>query len=65
MRHTVYGPGGFDPRHPHGNVVDEFEVDDPPAAPAAEDRLAVLLDSLAKATTLAQVRAAAKAAADT
>lgn len=63
-----YGPGGWDPDAPDENVVERFEIEDP--EPTDSDRLAALeaqnaalVAALAKATTLAQVRAAAQAAA--
>ena len=59
----TYGEGGFDPSKPDNNVVARFTVDDPPVVVTDAERLAVLVDALAKATTLAQVRAAAQAAA--
>lgn len=56
----VYGPGGFDPTKPDNNVVERITV---PDQPEVTDPLTVLLDELAKATTLTEVReAAAKAA---
>lgn len=65
----TYGEGGYDPSKPDGNVVARFTVDYSPAVPTAEERLAALeaqntelLAALAKATTLAQIRAAAAAA---
>lgn len=55
--------------HEHGRLVesraqtaDEAARFAPPE-PSADERLAVLVDALAKATTLAQVRAAAQAVA--
>lgn len=60
MERITYGVGGFEPAKPDDNVVEEFEVPDPPAEPV--DPLDTLVDDLAKATTLAQVRDAAKAA---
>ena len=59
----TYGEGGFDPSKPDNNVVARFTVDDPPVVVTDAERLAVLVDALAKATTLAQVRASAQAAA--
>ena len=65
MRVVTYGPGGYDPTRPDGNVVEVVEVpDDGLSAPTAEDRLAALVDALSKATTLSQVRAAAAAVKD-
>jgi hypothetical protein len=58
----TYGEGGFDPDKPDNNVVARFTVDDP--EPVAPDPLATLIADLSKATTLAQVRAAAAKAAD-
>lgn len=60
MEHVTYGEGGYDPSQPDDNVVARVTVDDPPAEPV--DPLDTLVDDLAKATTLAQVRDAAKAA---
>ena len=28
MRTVTYGPGGYDPKEPNGNVVDEVEIED-------------------------------------
>lgn len=33
MRSITYGPGGFDPTKPNGNVVEDREVPDPPIDP--------------------------------
>lgn len=67
----TYGEGGFDPDKPDNNVIARFTVDDPQVEPTDVDRLAALeaqnaelLAALAKATTLAQVRAAATKAAE-
>ena len=30
---TVYGPGGFDPSLPNGNVVEEYDLPDPEPTP--------------------------------
>lgn len=27
MRHELYGPGGFDPEHPHMNLVECYDTD--------------------------------------
>lgn len=32
---TKFGPGGFDPSKPNGNIIEEFEVPDP--EPTAEE----------------------------
>lgn len=70
MEQITYGEGGYDPSKPDDNVVARFTVDDLPVVLSDADRLAALeaqnadlLAALAKATTLAQVRAAAHAAA--
>jgi hypothetical protein len=68
----TYGDGGFDPTKPDNNVVARVTVDDPPApalsdaerVAALEAQNAALLADLAKATTLAAVRAAAVKAAE-
>lgn len=67
----TYGVGGYDPTKPDDNVVARVTVDDLPEVLSDADRLAALeaqnadlLADLAKATTLAQVRAAATKAAD-
>ena len=40
----VYGPGGFDPTKPNNNIVEQYEVPDPPVAPLnAVGALATLL----------------------
>jgi len=66
----TYGEGGFDPSKPDNNVVARVTVDDPPQVVTDAERIAALeaqnaelLAALAKATTVAQVRAAAQAAA--
>ena len=71
MEQITYGEGGFDPSKPDDNVVARFTVDDPPEVPTDADRVAALeaqnaalLAALSKATTLAQIRAAATKAAD-
>ena len=33
MNVTIYGPGGYDPSKPNNNVIDEYEVPDPPRSP--------------------------------
>lgn len=44
MRTTVYGPGGFDPTKPNSNIVEEYDLPDPPQAPLdATGALATLL----------------------
>lgn len=44
MRTTVYGPGGFDPTKPNSNIVEEYDLPDPPQAPLdATGALAALL----------------------
>ena len=43
MEHITYGPGGFDPGSPDGNVIERREVDLPEqASTAAEERIAAL-----------------------
>ena len=71
MERITYGEGGFDPTKPDNNVVARVTVDDPPAVPSDAERVAALeaqnaalIADLSKATTLAQVRAAAVKAAD-
>lgn len=59
----TYGPGGFDPTKPNDNIVERTEVPDDDTPPA-DGRLDALLSDLAKATSLAQVRAAAAKAAE-
>lgn len=38
----VYGEGGFNPDLPNGNVVDQYEVPDPPVDDAREQAIAKL-----------------------
>ena len=38
MRHTVYGPGGYDPSLPNGNVIEEYEVPNPEPTPEEQAR---------------------------
>lgn len=66
MQCVTYGMGGFDPSKPNDNIVSVEEAPDPPEVMSTEDRLAVveaqnaaLLADLAKATSVAAVRAAA------
>jgi hypothetical protein len=33
MKYTIYGPGGYDPSLPNGNIVEEYEVPDPEPTP--------------------------------
>ena len=46
-RITTYGPGGFDPSKPDGNVIEEYDVPDP--EPTAEE--------LARASAVAKLQA--------
>ena len=40
---TTYGPGGYDPAKPNGNVIAVETFDAPPEAPStADERLAAL-----------------------
>lgn len=62
----TYGEGGYDPTKPDNNVIARVTVDDPPVVLSDAERVAALeaqnaalLAALAKATTLAQIRAAA------
>jgi hypothetical protein len=43
----VYGPGGYDPSKPDGNVIEQYEVPDP--EPTAEE--------LARASALSKLQA--------
>lgn len=64
VRHETYGPP--DPETGIAPLIEVNEVeqpDDVTPEPDVSEVLGVLLDKLATATTLAQVRAAAKAAA--
>jgi hypothetical protein len=47
MNVTVYGPGGFDPSLPNGNIVEQYEVPDP--EPTSEE--------LARASAVAKLQA--------
>lgn len=50
MKVTVYGEGGYDPDKPNNNIIEEYEVEDPPAPVdevSVEDRIAELEDQLA------------------
>jgi hypothetical protein len=41
---VVYGPGGEDPTKPNGNIVEQYEVPDPPLPPLTQvGALATLL----------------------
>ena len=55
---TTYGPGGYDPTHPDGNVVDvrEVEVQDTPPS------VIEVLDALPTSATVADVIAALRQA---
>ena len=37
---TTYGPGGYDPSDPNGNIVAVTDVPDTPTEPTADDRIA-------------------------
>jgi hypothetical protein len=43
----VYGPGGYDPSLPNGNIVEEYEVPDPEPTP----------EELARASAVAKLQA--------
>jgi len=32
-RYVIYGLGGFDPSKPNNNIIEQYEVPDPPRAP--------------------------------
>ena len=54
MKITTYGPGGYDPKKPNSNVIDERTVELPaPATDTAEARLATLEAKLEAVATLA------------
>jgi hypothetical protein len=44
---TLYGPGGFDPSLPNGNIIEEYDLPDP--EPTEEE--------LARASALAKLQA--------
>jgi hypothetical protein len=53
MRVIIYGPGGYDPSAPNGNVIEERdEPDAPPAPPTADERLAAAVAALAEVQLL-------------
>lgn len=66
IEYVTYGEGGYDPDKPDNNVIERIEhPDSPPPDLPADVRLAALeatnselLAALAKATSLAQIRAA-------
>lgn len=35
---VVYGPGGYDPSLPNGNIVEEYDLPDPEPAPEEQAR---------------------------
>jgi hypothetical protein len=44
---TVFGPGGYDPSLPNGNVIEEYDVPDPEPTP----------EELARASAVAKLQA--------
>ena len=47
MRHEIYGPGGYDPDKPDGNIVEVIETPDPEPTP---DPLVELAEQVATLT---------------
>lgn len=56
MRTTVYGLGGYDPTKPNNNVIEEYELPDPPQQPL--DAVGALATLLAVTETLTVTDAA-------
>ena len=45
-RVVVYGLGGYDPDLPNGNVVEDYEIPDPPQAPLDPAGVAATLNAV-------------------
>jgi hypothetical protein len=43
---TVYGPGGYDPAKPNNNIIEQYEVPDPPQAPLEPVAVAATLNAV-------------------
>ena len=60
---TTYGPGGYDPDAPDGNVVAVQTFDAPPEAPpTADQRLSAALEGLSDDASAADILAALRSA---
>lgn len=48
---TTYGPGGYDPRKPNGNIIAvevlDAPADPPPTEPSIEDKVAAVITAVA------------------
>jgi hypothetical protein len=57
MRHIVYGPGGYDPSLPNGNIVEEYVVPDPEPTPEEQARASAVAKLQALGLTEAEALA--------
>jgi hypothetical protein len=57
--HTVYGPGGYDPSLPNGNIVEEYDLPDPEPTPEEQARASALAKLQALGLTEAEAIALA------
>jgi hypothetical protein len=56
---TVYGPGGFDPSLPNGNIIEEYDLPDPEPTPDEQARASALAKLQALGLTEAEAIALA------
>jgi hypothetical protein len=54
---TVFGPGGFNPSLPNGNIIEEFEVPDPEPTPEEQARASAVAKLQALGLTEAEALA--------
>jgi hypothetical protein len=59
MKHTIYGPGGFDPSLPNGNIIEEYDLPDPEPTPDEQARASALAKLQALGLTEAEAIALA------
>jgi hypothetical protein len=56
---TKYGPGGFDPSLPNGNIIEEYDLPDPEPTPDEQARASALAKLQALGLTEAEAIALA------
>jgi hypothetical protein len=56
---TIYGPGGFDPSLPNGNIIEEYDLPDPEPTPDEQARASALAKLQALGLTEAEAIALA------
>jgi hypothetical protein len=59
---TTYGPGGYDPNAPDGNVVSVRAIDTPDVPLTADQRLSAALEGLSDDASAADILAALRSA---